>query len=323
MATATENEAAPVRDNRYGLTRELNDSVRLSMQHWMFTYFFDEYPPQPAPASLVTEEHIKENGNIRIADVGCGNGSVLSNFFSTNCKAIITYTSSAWLLETYRSLPANIRENVLFEGIDIAHDYLPMGDDIPSTFKFSEWDVYTEPPAELIGQFDIVHIRLFVIVVRDNDPCTMIRNAVRLLKPGGYLQWDELEPNTTIVRAPTPGMSTESAQAWITAMLKGMCMSFKTDLNWCSTLASYFEKCGLEPVADVHRECPPEFRRLMTTNALSALENVGRGISDELGKVKGTGLSWSDLCSACLVETSQGVTVTQSLSIVVGRKTIL
>jgi hypothetical protein len=64
-------------------------------------------------------------------------------------------------------------------------------------------DIFTENlPKDLVGKFDIVHVRLFLLVVRNNDPVPILRNLLKLLKPGGYLHWQEYETsNTEVVTA--------------------------------------------------------------------------------------------------------------------------
>ncbi len=41
--------------------------------------------------------------------------------------------------------------------------------------------MFTEPPAELVGQYDIVHIRLVTLVVKDNNALPIIQNIRKLL----------------------------------------------------------------------------------------------------------------------------------------------
>lgn len=55
-------------------------------------------------------------------------------------------------------------------------------------------------PSELVGQYDLVHVRLLVLAVDNSDPRPMLRNLIKMLKPGGYLQWDELDfPGTHVI----------------------------------------------------------------------------------------------------------------------------
>ena len=68
-----------------------------------------------------------------------------------------------------------------------------------------------EPPAYLVGKYDVVHIRLFISLVTNNDPRPLLDHCCRLLsekaplspwklelsdrilEPGGYLQWEEFD----------------------------------------------------------------------------------------------------------------------------------
>lgn len=46
------------------------------------------------------------------------------------------------------------------------------------------------------------HLRLLVLVVQNSDPLPIINQAYQLLKPGGYIQWDDLNyPDGAVVKA--------------------------------------------------------------------------------------------------------------------------
>ncbi|KAJ0375158.1 hypothetical protein COL922a_014199 [Colletotrichum nupharicola] len=55
-------------------------------------------------------------------------------------------------------------------------------------------DSFGDVPEELVGKYDVVHLRLWCCVVTGGNPSKLIQGAMRLLKPGGYLQWDESDP---------------------------------------------------------------------------------------------------------------------------------
>ena len=38
-----------------------------------------------------------------------------------------------------------------------------------------------------------MHARLICLAVENTKPCPNLRNLIKMLKPGGYLQWDELD----------------------------------------------------------------------------------------------------------------------------------
>ncbi|KAL8919492.1 MAG: hypothetical protein Q9208_006777 [Pyrenodesmia sp. 3 TL-2023] len=60
------------------------------------------------------------------------------------------------------------------------------------------WKFLEEPPMALQGKFDIVHIRLIGVTI-DHDPVPAIRNIALLLKPHGYLQWEEMDLTQTVI----------------------------------------------------------------------------------------------------------------------------
>jgi hypothetical protein len=51
---------------------------------------------------------------------------------------------------------------------------------LPSNVSVREWDAFTEVPEDLVGQFDIVNLRLFGFVIQ-GDPQPVLRNLIRLL----------------------------------------------------------------------------------------------------------------------------------------------
>ncbi|KAF7879458.1 hypothetical protein EAF04_000654 [Stromatinia cepivora] len=64
------------------------------------------------------------------------------------------------------------------------------------------WDIFTDLPDEMVGEFDYVHVRLLVLVLEGNNQA-FIQKLLRMLKPGGYLQWDELDCVNMHVKLPT------------------------------------------------------------------------------------------------------------------------
>ncbi|KAI9871737.1 MAG: hypothetical protein M1830_002509 [Pleopsidium flavum] len=73
--------------------------------------------------------------------------------------------------------------------------------------------MFTNPPAQLVGQFDIVHVRLITLVIKDNNALPVINNLRKLLKPGGYLQWDEVDTVGTYIESADPSVSTTAIES--------------------------------------------------------------------------------------------------------------
>lgn len=47
--------------------------------------------------------------------------------------------------------------------------------------RFQQWSFYDAPPADLVGTFDVVHMRLVAVVVMDQDPDKILKNVKLLL----------------------------------------------------------------------------------------------------------------------------------------------
>ena len=52
-----------------------------------------------------------------------------------------------------------------------------------------EWNMFTEPPEELVGQYDVVHIRHVKLVIKDNNAVPVIRNLYKLLSMDSILHF--------------------------------------------------------------------------------------------------------------------------------------
>jgi len=142
----------------YILGRSHASSSRLNLSHflWKQVLGFNIHPRIPT------------SGFRRIVDVATG--------------------TAIWPLDVAYECP-----DAEVDGYDISLDQCPRKEFMPRVRKLGTWDIFEDPPAEMQGQYDIVHVRLVVFVVKGNDPRPIIRNMMKLLKPGGYLQWDELD----------------------------------------------------------------------------------------------------------------------------------
>lgn len=145
----------------YPLGRSSLASTRLNLQHFVFTetFGFNVHPSIP-----VTKDAL-------VADVGCGTG-------------IWSFT-----------FPRPAGSNVRIEASDISLAQTPPKAWLPPHVTIEQLDILDGDnfPTSLIGRYDIVHIRLFQLVIQDGDPFPVLRNLLKLLKPGGHLQWQEYD----------------------------------------------------------------------------------------------------------------------------------
>jgi SAM-dependent methyltransferase len=142
----------------YILDRNHLAACRLNLQHylWKEALGFTIEPSIPIPQ------------NANVADVACGTG--------------------LWLLDAARLLPG-----AQFSGFDIDLSQAPHPDLLPSSITLKEWNLFENIHPHWEGQFDLVHVRLLVLVLSGETRKSFVECLLKLLKPGGYIQWDELD----------------------------------------------------------------------------------------------------------------------------------
>ena len=267
----------------YTLGRDYRASARLHVQHHLWSETFG-YMLNPA---IPTSDH-----ELAIADIGTGTG--------------------IWLLELDRRLPTP-SSNLC--GLDISGDQFPRPEWLPQKAQFLQCDALdpTGPPQHLVGAFDVVHIRLFIAIIKNNDPTSLLNFCHKLLKPGGHLQWDDHEPSVNQVGSyngsPTKGME----------MISRMTQTHKPT-EWIKRLPQTFEECGFKIVDVDQRVMLPWQRGMYVDNyCMLADEFVERA---ELG---GKGINplddfYSQLSVKASAEKNLGSYVELTFQIVVGKK---
>lgn len=91
-------------------------------------------------------------------------------------------------------MPNNLGTDVEFYGFDIQPSHFPPSSDIPSNVHLLERNILdTDFAKEYQESFDIVHIRAFGSLIKNSDTSPVCHAAKSLLKPGGYIQWEEAD----------------------------------------------------------------------------------------------------------------------------------
>ena len=81
-----------------------------------------------------------------------------------------------WLADLSRQ----VSNKAQLDGFDIDLSQATPKGWLPSNVTIRKWDVTTEAPLDLLSQYDIVHVRLFIFVVM-KDPVYILRNLMKLL----------------------------------------------------------------------------------------------------------------------------------------------
>ncbi|RDH31100.1 hypothetical protein BDQ94DRAFT_172541 [Aspergillus welwitschiae] len=170
----------------YALMRDSNANTRLTAQHYLWKELL---------GFLVHPDIDTRAADLRVADIATGNG--------------------IWLHDFARGKPPSVD----LHGFDISLDQVGPKPWLPANIHMHIWNIFEDVPDEFIGYFDIVHVRLITVVVKNNDPRPILANLKKLLRPGGYLQWDEVDTIGCSIKS-VPGTSASNLDA-LFSQLKG------------------------------------------------------------------------------------------------------
>ena len=176
MSKASPNPDFSLADGHgYMLDRSHAAACRLNLQFylWKDALKFNIHPSISIPKSAI------------IADVATGTGM--------------------WLIDVARELPT-----AQLDGFDIDLSHAPPQQWLPSNARLRFWNIFENIPVEFVGRYDIVHVRLLVLVIEQGDPRSVLRNLLAMLKPGGYLQWDDLDCPGMCVKKVDPSVEAPS-----------------------------------------------------------------------------------------------------------------
>lgn len=82
-----------------------------------------------------------------------------------------------WAVE----LAGHLSPSARIMAYDITDTHFPTPEYWAANIKFDRLDSLGEIPECLVGHFDVVHLRMWAFIIRDNDPGPLIRNAAKML----------------------------------------------------------------------------------------------------------------------------------------------
>ncbi|KAI1353472.1 S-adenosyl-L-methionine-dependent methyltransferase [Xylaria sp. FL0043] len=153
-------------------SRNYRTSARLYFQHMLCQNTL----------GFLLENHIEQaipranTSVLQVADLACGNG--------------------VWLVDLCGELAKKCISAKL-DGFDINEILFPA----PALL----------PPPELIGIYDVVHIRAFTSMILNAETTSLLSTVLAMLKPGGWIQWEEINPDC-LVELATPGLETSACE---------------------------------------------------------------------------------------------------------------
>ncbi|KAK5633137.1 hypothetical protein RRF57_008851 [Xylaria bambusicola] len=173
-----------------------------------------------------------------------------------------------WLFDLVKSPEVN-GLNIQFHGLDISNSLFPHSTWLPKNVSLSTSNLLKEPPESLHGKFDVVHVRLVLSLIGSGSPKPIMRHIKMLLKPGGYLQWDELDPrNHYDVLTPKPD---EKAPNMTSTFER---VGTIADWSWIAKLPETLREEGFEEASQSPHEPNPEMFKAWTYMDLCLAEEL-------------------------------------------------
>ncbi|KAK6500890.1 hypothetical protein TWF506_003650 [Arthrobotrys conoides] len=181
------------------------ERIRLNTQHDAFVENLGHLLPPAIP----------DHGSLTaIADVGAGTG--------------------IWLTQ----LSGLLSSTVILDGFDITDRLFPDPSTIRKNVSFSLLNILEPIPETLYEKYDVVHIRGLCLVLKTGEWDGVIKNVARMIKPGGYLVWNETNPGSTQAIPPTK-VASQGAE-----LLGYMCKLRGGDPFCCNSIPYHFKNNG-------------------------------------------------------------------------------
>ncbi|PYH93369.1 hypothetical protein BO71DRAFT_381648 [Aspergillus ellipticus CBS 707.79] len=169
MALPNDNSGTPALgeiQDKYVFPRDQKESKRLNAQHNLLV---------KVTRGTLIHPSIPKDQLISIADIATGTG--------------------IWLNDVSQLLANTSPTQRHYQGFDISPDQFPNN---PGEIQLSVHDITVPFPKEHRNRYDLVHVRLVVAALEEHEYRSAIANLYDILKPGGYLQWEELDEETYI-----------------------------------------------------------------------------------------------------------------------------
>ncbi|KAI1777008.1 hypothetical protein F4818DRAFT_408812 [Hypoxylon cercidicola] len=298
MATSTDAQDYDASAYWTAPHRNFRTSARLHLQHLLYQHTVGHLLDPRIESSVVGSQ------NLKIADLGCGNGM--------------------WLIDLDTELSKK-RISAQLDGYDINPINFPASAYLPEAVSLKKLDVLAKPvPSEMVGVYDVVHIKGFTSIIVNSDVTPLLSMAIALLKPGGWLQWEDVRSDRFLAESPSPEICKTACDTILNIMMTGArARGLKGD--WLEVLDRHLEEHGLEDVQLRIYNSRKQDLKAWTEDYLMVLEelHVLFPSQKKVPQAPMTAEGWIDLFSKAVKETEQGVVIHHGRIVAgIGRKAL-
>lgn len=209
---------------------------------------------------------------------------------------------------------AKLPASVQLDGLDVSFHAAPPSTCLPANVTLKHWDIKEPPPSEIVGVYDVVHLRNFLFVLSEDDLPGVMANITKLLRPGGYVQWGEGDMASWRIEKTNPDCKTAALEK-LFRQTRGQ--DTRLESVWTSHLAGQLDAAGFEAIESDVRDMPPHLELATQENNLLLPELVMRK-SGQVSEAKMALLK--ELLQECAAETREGAFWAFTRHTVIGRK---
>lgn len=181
------------------------------------------------------------------------------------------------------SLANELPTSANFHALDINFEQFPHRSLWPENLTCHTYNVFDAPPRHLVARFDIINVSLTVTFVNDAMVDTVVGNIASLLKPGGYLQWQEIDP--AVATSPRSDRDPDVPPPEFV----DKCIPYAWECNrlqppkWIVRLEEKLETAGLELVSSTRPAPDPKLLNVSTQLVLMGLEEFVSRMKEQTG----------------------------------------
>ncbi|KAL2046662.1 hypothetical protein ABVK25_011634 [Lepraria finkii] len=186
-------------------------------------------------------------------------------------------TVRIWPLELSRELPGTAR----IDGFDISPAQYPHRNWLPANVILYVHNAFAPFPQEYAGVYDVVHVRFFVTLINEENVAGFIQNLMALLKPGGYLQWVDLDPHSCCAVTAVPESPKNATEKLVALMQKP---HPDANYSWVPKLTETASLLGLQVQTRDNISMKDEFRPFWNQSNLLGVEDFGSQMEGEAAK---------------------------------------
>ncbi|KAF4513172.1 hypothetical protein G6O67_000475 [Ophiocordyceps sinensis] len=201
----------------------------------------------------------------------------------------VSHSVSTWLMDLARTVPGTIQ----LDGYDISDKQFPPRQLWPANVSLGLLNSLQDPPSSLTGQYDVVHLRMWASNLRAGDFGLLLGSVKKMLKPGGYIQWEDADLVHQHVQ-------TDEARDFEKSM-NALFMKSGVDYSWVHALPATLRRENVVVLHADQEAFSTSAVHLCTKLYLLALEEIIEGITATLSEDEGQeGLRMAHECRKTL-----------------------